>query len=55
MAVTKKDFYTRTVGLDIVDMSYSMEAYFLALATTVPKITPKKANTVDISDVLIIN
>ena len=55
MAVTNKDFYTRTVGLDIVDMSYNMEAYFLALATTIPKNTPKKVNTVDISDVLLIN
>lgn len=52
---TPQDFYTRTVGLDIVDMSYNMEAYFLALATTVPKITPKKVNTMDISDVLLIN
>lgn len=52
---TPQDFYTRTVGLDIVDMSYNMEAYFLALATTVPKNTPKKVNTVDISDVLLIN
>lgn len=50
-----QDFYTRTVGLDIVDMSYNMEAYFLALATTVPKNTPKRVNTVDISDVLLIN
>lgn len=52
---TPQDFYTRTVGLDIVDMSYNMEAYFLALATTVPKNTPKKVNTMDISDVLLIN
>ena len=52
---TPQDFYTRTVGLDIVDMSYNMEAYFLALATTVPKNTPKRVNTVDISDVLLIN
>lgn len=50
-----QDFYTRTVGLDIVDMSYNMEAYFLALATTVPKNIPKKVNTMDISDVLLIN
>ena len=50
-----QDFYTRTVGLDIVDMSYNMEAYFLALATTVPKNIPKRVNTVDISDVLLIN
>ena len=52
---TPQDFYTRTVGLDIVDMSYNMEAYFLALATTVPKNTPKRVNTMDISDVLLIN
>ena len=52
---TPQDFYTRTVGLDIVDMSYNMEAYFLALATTVPKNIPKKVNTMDISDVLLIN
>lgn len=52
---TPQDFYTRTVGLDIVDMSYNMEAYFLALATTVPKNIPKRENTMDISDVLLIN
>lgn len=50
-----QDFYTRTVGLDIVDLSYNMEAYFLAASTIIPIQKFKREVSLAISDVLLIN
>lgn len=51
---TPEQFYTRAQGIDIVDLSYNMEAYFIAIFTSPPEYVSKRELTVDIEDILLI-